>query len=100
MKKVDEDLMIYKWCMYLREMMGDIGTKGISVDALITFALANPNLPISPNFCTSLEDGLVWATKAVESIKKGGYPLLKYDEKRDAIRLQDLQFDFNVPDVQ
>ena len=85
MKKQDEELLIYKWRYYFKAVMDSIGASRITPDSLINLALVNPS---SSALCNSMEEGLLFANKAIESIKNDEDMFLKYNNKDNAIEFK------------
>lgn len=78
----NEDLMLMKWRFYFKTIMDGLNTNKISVNGLLEFAMVNPT---SNLLCDTMEDGIIMANKAIESIKNEQDNFLKYDSKQDAI---------------
>ena len=77
-----EELMLFKWRHYFKQIMDGMNAKKIKTESLLNFAIVNPSAAL---LCNTMEEGFVMANKAIESIKNGQDIFLKYDSKQDAI---------------
>ena len=77
-----EELLTYKWCLFLRYTLKGMGAKAAGVDSLIKMALTQPEALI---LCKTLEEAEEYAWRAYFSIKFGEYLYLRYDPKHNAI---------------
>ena len=78
----NEELLLMKWRFYFKTIMDGMGITRISANGLLDFAMVNP---ASDLLCDKMEDGLIMANKAIESIKNGQDNFLKYDIDQDTI---------------
>ena len=77
-----EDLLLFKWRYYFKSIMESMNASKIKTSSLVDLAMVNPS---GHMLYDTMENGIVMANKAIESIKNGDDPFLKYDSKLDAI---------------
>ena len=80
--KNDEENLIYRWCFYLKTILKGLNAKSMPVKDLFNFAIV---MPESKMLCPTVEEAIIYAEKAINSIKADEYAFLKYRASDDSI---------------